>query len=149
MDIDVVAALTNEKLPRLLSCFPAPEFYVSGKTAEEAASNEKQFNIIHPASGLKIDIIAKKRDEFDENRFSRKRSLAVFPDRSADFASPEDVIIKKMEYYREGGSEKHLRDISGILRVSGEGLDFPYIERWAARKGLTEIWRAILTKNKG
>jgi hypothetical protein len=54
-----------------------------------------------------------------------------------------------MEYNREGGSEKHLRDISGILRISGDELDIPYIERWAACKGLTEIWRAILLKNKG
>jgi hypothetical protein len=44
-----------------------------------------------------------------------------------------------MEYYREGGSEKHLRDISGILRISGDELDIPFIERWAARKGLTDI----------
>jgi glutamine synthetase len=62
---------------------------------------------------------------------------------------PEDVIIKKMEYYREGGSEKYLRDIRGILSVSGEGLDVSYVERWAARKGLTEIWRAILSKPGG
>ncbi len=38
------------------------------------------------------------------------------------------------------------RDISGILRVSGDGLDVPYIDRWTACKGLTEIWRAILSK---
>ena len=73
--------------------------------------------------------------EFDRNRFSRKRLIDVFPDRSAVFASPEDVIIKKMEYYRDGGSEKHLRDITGILKVSGAGLDRGYVDRWAKAKG--------------
>jgi hypothetical protein len=149
LDIDVVAALTVEKLPRFLSSFPSPNFYVSAEAAADAIRSEKQFNIIHPSSGLKIDVIVKKPDDFDQSRFARKRSLPVFPDRSADFASPEDVIIKKMEYYREGGSEKHLRDIRGILSVSGEGLDVSYVERWAARKGLTEIWRAILSKPGG
>jgi len=149
LDIDVVAALTGAKLPRFLSFFPAPEFYVSSDAAAEAVKSKKQFNIIHPASGWKVDIIVKKGDEFDRSRFARKRSIPVFPDRSASVASPEDIIIKKMEYYREGGSEKHLRDITGILRVSGDVLDIPYIEVWADRKGLTEIWRAILTKNKG
>ncbi len=149
LDIDVVAALTGAQLPRFLSFFPVPEFYVSSDAAAEAVRSEKQFNIIHPASGWKVDIIVKKTDEFDRSRFARKRSIPVFPDRSVSVASPEDIIIKKMEYFQEGGSEKHLRDISGILRVSGDGLDFPYIEVWADRKGLTEIWRAILTKNKG
>jgi hypothetical protein len=149
LDIDVVAALTVAQLPPFLSFFPAPEFYVSSDAAAEAVRSEKQFNIIHPASGWKVDIIVKKADEFDRSRFARKRSIPVYPDRPASVASPDDIIIKKMEYYREGGSEKHLRDISGILRVSGDGLDLPYIDRWAARKGLTDIWRAILTKNKG
>lgn len=149
LDIDVVAALTVSQLPKFLSSFSPPGFYVSADAAAGAVREGKQFNIIHPASGLKIDIIVKKPDDFDESRFSRKRSLPVFPDRSADFASPEDVIIKKMEYHREGGSEKHLRDIAGILRVSGDGLNAAYIEQWAARKGLTEIWRAILKKTRG
>jgi len=61
----------------------------------------------------------------------------------ADFAAPEDVIIKKMEYYREGGSEKHLRDITGILMTTGDDVDRLYIERWAQQLGLGDIWEAI------
>ncbi|MEK7300945.1 MAG: hypothetical protein AAB072_07580, partial [Nitrospirota bacterium] len=66
--------------------------------------------------------------------------------RGASFASPEDVILKKMEYYREGGSEKHLRDIGGILRVSAGMIDEPYIGEWADRLGLREIWDAVLRR---
>jgi len=33
------------------------------------------------------------------------------------------VILGKMAYYREGGSEKHLRDIAGILKVSGDAAE--------------------------
>ena len=53
LDIDVVAALTVAQLPPFLSCFPAPEFYVSSDAAAEAVRSGKQFNIIHPASGWK------------------------------------------------------------------------------------------------
>ncbi len=67
----------------------------------------------------------------------------MFPDQEGAFASPEDVIIKKMEFYREGGSEKHLRDITGILKISGEEVDMRYIEEWAGRLGLVDIWEAI------
>jgi len=48
-----------------------------------------------------------------------------------------------MECYREGGSEKHLRDITGILKVSGEAVDRNYISEWSRRLGLTEIWDAM------
>jgi len=148
LDIDVVADLTRDRLPRFLSSFPSPGFYVSREAAAEAVEQRKQFNVIHSASGLKVDVIIRKADEFDRSRFARKRNLPVFPDRPADFASPEDVIVKKMEYFREGASEKHLRDIVGILKVSGGDVDFSYVELWAARKGLTEIWKTILTRSK-
>ncbi len=54
--------------------------------------------------------------------------------------------IKKMEYYREGGSEKHLRDITGILLTTGADVERPYIEHWAQQLGLGEIWDAIEKK---
>jgi len=60
--------------------------------------------------------------------------------------SPEDVIIKKMEYYKMGGSEKHLRDITGVLRVSGDRIDHAYVSDWTERLGLEEIWNAILAR---
>jgi hypothetical protein len=59
------------------------------------------------------------------------------------FASPEDVIIKKLVYYREGGSEKHLRDISGVLKIMAAEIDRAYIERWVQRLGLTREWSAF------
>jgi hypothetical protein len=65
---------------------------------------------------------------------------------TAFVASPEDVIIGKMLYYREGGSEKHLRDITGILKVSGDQVDRAYVARWAAELGVTEIWQAVLRR---
>jgi hypothetical protein len=50
------------------------------------------------------------------------------------------VILKKLEYYREGGSEKHLRDIAGILKISGEQLDLDYLTEWSSRLGLADLW---------
>jgi hypothetical protein len=62
------------------------------------------------------------------------------------YASPEDVILKKMEYFREGESEKHLRDIAGVLRVQGDHLDRAYIANWATRLDLTDVWRSVLSR---
>ena len=62
------------------------------------------------------------------------------------FASPEDVILKKMEYYKEGHSEKHIRDIVGVLKLRAEKLDRNYIEKWAVRLQLTDIWHAVVER---
>lgn len=142
-DIDIVAAVEERHILGLLAEFPAAEFYIDEDMIKEAIREHGQFNIIHPASGLKVDVIIKKNTAFDESRFRRIRKIQPAPTFEADFSSPEDVIIKKMEFYKEGGSEKHLRDITGILKVSGEIVDRDYISQWAERLGITEIWDAV------
>jgi len=145
-DIDIVVSMTPDQAARLCREFPAPDFCVSEEAAREAAINHGQFNIIHPASGLKIDLIIPPDSPFNSSRFARATRVNAAPEYQACFASPEDTIIKKMEYYREGGSEKHLRDITGVLRVSGDRVDRAYIAQWAARLGLTSIWTAVLER---
>jgi len=139
----MVVDLTRETVEAFCSSFPPPEFYVSIVAAREAVSRRHQFNIIHPASGLKIDVIVPKGTDFDRERFRRVRRLSPSADYVASFASPEDVIIKKMESYREGESEKHLRDIAGILAISGAQLDLAYIARWSGLRGVSEIWSRV------
>ena len=142
-DIDIVAAIEERNIADLLEAFPSDEFYINEDTAREAILHHGQFNIIHPASGLKVDIIIKQDTPFDRSRFTRVRRIYPAESYQANFAAPEDVIIKKMEYYKEGGSEKHLRDITGILKISGEMVDWDYITEWAKRLDLTEVWDAI------
>jgi hypothetical protein len=142
-DIDIVAGIEDRHVAGLIEEFPADEFYISDSMIKEAISRHGQFNIIDPSSGLKIDVIIKKNTSFDNSRFRRKKRLLPSETYEADFAAPEDVIIKKMEYYHEGGSEKHLRDIAGILKISSESVDLNYVSDWANRLGLTDIWALI------
>lgn len=145
-DIDIVAEIKEQHIRDLLLEFPIDEFFVTAEMIKEAIRGPGQFNIIHPASGLKVDVIIKQGTPFDNSRFRRIQRIYPSDSYQADFASPEDVIIKKMEYYKEGGSEKHLRDIAGILKISGEAVDRNYISGWVERLGLTEIWDAILKR---
>ncbi len=139
-DLDIVADVRTAQIPDLLAAFPPESFYLSEEAIREAIRAQRQFNIIHPGSGLKVDVIIRKDTPFDHSRFARARALRPVESYEAAFASAEDVIIKKMEYYREGGSEKHLRDITGMLQVSGEEIDETYIVEWADRLGLRAIW---------
>ncbi|MBX9790761.1 MAG: hypothetical protein K2Y37_17730 [Pirellulales bacterium] len=74
----------------------------------------------------------------------RARELAILPDRGVRFASPEDVILKKLQAYREGGSDKHLRDIVGVLKVQ-DSIDRDYISHWASRLGVENEWQIVVS----
>lgn len=145
-DIDLVAELEPAHLPGLRDRFPAPEFYLSDEAMREAVDTRGQFNIIHPASGLKIDIFVNKDTPYDRLRMERRQRLPLVPGQNAWFARPEDVILYKLIYYREGQSELHLRDVVGILRVSGDELDRPYVTEWVERLGLRPLWEAVLKR---
>ncbi|HEV8580734.1 MAG TPA: hypothetical protein VGX68_16840 [Thermoanaerobaculia bacterium] len=145
-DIDIVVDLPVSKIPEFCSAFPAPEYYLSEETVRRAVSRRGQFNIIRPSSGLKVDIMVPADSPFNRSRFARATRVKPQPDVDAIFSSAEDVIVKKLEAYREGGSEKHLRDIAGVLRISGSHLDRAYISEWAERLGVTDIWRQVLRR---
>ena len=101
-----------------MRCVSEPEYYVSREAAREAVRLRRQFNVIHPASGMKVDLILARTDPWGKLRSPVDKGCGS-ADRDGYIARPEDIIISKMRYYKMGGSEKHLRDITGILNVSG------------------------------
>jgi len=146
-DIDVVLDLQPQDVESFCSEFPEAEFYLSRAAVESAVRKRFQFNIIHPSSGFKIDCILAGDNAFDQSQLRRAVRLpwegGAFAVR---FAAPEDVIIKKMEFFRLGQSEKHTRDICGILKEQEDRIDRDYIRQWAEQMGLVEIWDAILVR---
>ena len=148
-DIDIVVELRPEHVEGLCRAFPPGQYYVSPPAIEEAIRQGGQFNVLHPRSGTKIDFLMARKDAWGRAQVVRRQSTRLLPDRDVFVACPEDIIIGKMEYYRRGGSEKHLRDITGILKVSGEQVDRQYVSHWAEQLGLTDIWQAILRRTGG
>jgi hypothetical protein len=145
-DIDVVLELRPDQVARLCEAFPASEYYVSEKAAREAVAGGGQFNVIHPASGNKIDFMIARQDAWGRSQISRRRLEQILPGRPGYTAAPEDLIIGKLWYYREGESEKHLRDIAAMLQVSGDEIDKEYIDHWTRQLGFTEEWQAVLDR---
>jgi hypothetical protein len=146
LDIDVVLVLSLEQAEALCTAFQLDEFDVSLPAAEQAVRSRGQFNVIHPTSGNKVDFMISRDDPWGRSQLARRREVQVLPDRPAYVAAPEDVILGKLLYYAEGGSEKHLRDITGILRVSGELVDRAYVAHWAKQLHVEEVWRAVLER---
>jgi hypothetical protein len=150
-DIDIVAALSPHLVDEFCAAFPPSDFYVSNEAARAAVASGTQFNIINPESGLKIDVITPADSSFRREEFGRvvRRRADAELGFDANFASPENVVLMKMQYFQEGGSEKHLRDIAGVLKLARQPIDREYIARWANVMGLTDIWQSIQSGVKG
>jgi hypothetical protein len=146
-DIDVLIDLDLTTLQTFCREFPPPRFYVSEERAKTAAAKGGTFNIIDPEGGQKIDVFV-PASAFDRTQFDRVVKLPIGQNREAQFVSPEDVIIKKMEYYREGGSEKHLRDIAAVLKILGDKVNRQQVEDASIELGLKQVWDLILDRIK-
>ena len=144
-DVDIVAQLTLDKIGALNAAFPAPEYYLSESAAREAVARHLQFNIVHPASGLKVDVIVPPDTEFARSEAKRIRRITSEGEYSAWFGSPEDVLLNKLVYYQlsDGVSDKHLRDVAGMMKLLRENLDRDYIAEWAVKLGVAAAWELV------
>ena len=144
-DVDLVVFLRMEQIARLPHLYPSPQFYVPPPeviAAEVARSQHGQFNIIHVESALKADFYTANRDEFHAWAFRNARRYEV-RGIMITLSPPEYVIVRKLEFFREGGSEKHLQDIRAMLRLSGDQIDRPALTEWAIRKGVEAQWKLV------
>ena len=145
-DVDILLHLGYGDVQPLCQRFPSPEYYVSTEAAIQAIQSGGQFNIIESSTGDKADLMIPKYGTWQEQQLSFRRKLQILPNRDIFVARPEDVILSKMQYYKEGGSEKHLRDITGMLKISPDQIDKDYVKIWANHLGVTDVWEAILRR---
>jgi hypothetical protein len=141
-DMDLVADIPPQKVQALAGVFPEPRYYLPPVEilAEEVASHG-YFNALDIPSGLKIDFVVRRKSAHAVEEFTRRRRIEIAPGLSPWFASPEDVIIKKLDFYRQGESEKHLVDIRGILAHTP--VDENYLRQWIDRLGLAREWAMV------
>jgi len=141
-DIDLIIDLKEENIERFADAFPREKFYCPPREViklEILRSQRGHFNLIHHDTGFKADIYTCGKDELHLWGLRSRKSVTVENDEFW-LAPIEYVILRKLEYYREGQSEKHLRDISSILTVSGEQIDFKVLQERIREKSLEKEW---------
>lgn len=139
-DIDVVLLLSINQVAALRTAFPEDAYYVPPDEtllAEVGRGSRGTFNLIHHASHFKADIYVAGHDPLHTWALKHKRRIDL--ERGATWvAPPEYVILRKLEFLREGGSDKHVRDIRFILAVTP--VDRSFLEREVTRLGVHEQW---------
>lgn len=141
-DIDIVLALHINDIEKIIRIFDTEEFYcppVEVIKAETSRSTGGHFNIIHHNTGFKADIYPISKDKLHQWAMALRRKVKI-EDSDVWLAPPEYVVIRKLEYYKEGGSSKHLRDIKKMLDISGENINIADMERRIAELKLNNEW---------
>ena len=149
-DIDLVLELHAKNVRNFTRLFPPDQFYSPPQEiikAEIAREARGHFNIIHNETGFKADIYPVGQDELHKWAMDRKQKVKIGQS-DIWIAPPEYVIIRKLQYYREGGSSKHLRDINKMLEFSSKAIDTPSLNRLVAKYDLSKEWQASQTVSK-
>lgn len=142
-DIDVVAVIPHRDIGVLEASFPPTDFYCPPREVllvECRRPYRGHFNLIHHATGFKADIYVHGESKLEAWGLERKRRVEVGGGAGLWLAPPEYVIVRKLEFFREGHSEKHLHDIAGMLEVSGDLVDRGIVSAWVAELGLQGEW---------
>jgi hypothetical protein len=142
LDADLVVALDATQLERLAMAFPGQDFYLPPAEvlqSELQRDSRGHFNIIHQHSALRADCYLPGKSELAKWEMQNRRRMPL-GSREAWFAPPEAVIVNKLLFFREGGSQKHIDDIRSIM-IGGTAIDSSVVEQWVNKLGLQKEWQ--------
>jgi hypothetical protein len=141
-DVDIVIDPTAESLEVFLAAVDPDKFYVDADTARDALQRRSMFNLIDMANGWKVDLVVRKARPFSIEEMKR-RGIRTIADVDVSTASAEDVVIAKLEWAKQGESERQLRDVAEIVRVHSNNLDRGYVAKWVAALELGKEWSRV------
>jgi hypothetical protein len=144
IDIDFVIDPNSEQLEAFIAAVPEG-WYVSLEAARGALTQQSMFNVVDAASGWKADFIVRKDRPFSRAEFQRRQKVRIFR-RSVDVAAAEDVILSKLEWSKDAGSERQYGDALGVAQLRGEQLDRTYLQKWAKDLGVEEELARLLAE---
>lgn len=150
-DIDIVADISTDSLDAFCDAIE-PRFYVDRETVRRSVAGGRAFNIIHSRLAYKFDIFPAANNPFAQAELGRSRYATTrvtglegiaFP-----VASPEDIILSKLNWYRRGGesSQRQWNDILDVLQVCRPNLNMKYLNDWSVELGVNDLLAVALAQ---
>lgn len=140
--IDIAIVLRSADVPALVAALGS-EFYVDEGAVRDAVLRRSSFNAIHQPTVLKVDFFVLGDAPFDRAQLEARRLSPALEGsgRSVFVSSPEDLILRKLDWYRQGAgvSDRQWRDVLGVLKVQAERLDLAHLRHWAVELDLAEL----------
>lgn len=150
LDVDVVADLAARHAEPLVKAL-RPDYYVDVDLILDAIQRRSSFNVIYLKQYFKVDVFLLKNHAYARAAFSRHvlaRLAGSGSSREFRFATPEDIVLHKLDWYRKGGeiSERQWLDILGILRIRANLLDLAYMRQWAPEIQVDDLLERALAE---
>ena len=138
IDIDIVLDIASTDVHRIESQF-GDDYYVDGEAIRRAEMRQSMFNMISNINGVKVDCIVKKRDQFDTERFSRRKRSRIG---KIEFwaIGKEDLIMSKLRWAKDSHSEMQFRDVRNLIE---SGVDTSALMSDIERFSLGGVWSAF------
>jgi hypothetical protein len=137
LDLDVMIDAGEDEVRRLAAALEG-RFYIDADDAVESVRRMSSFNAIHLDSSMKVDFFP--AEPLGREQIERRQRIVVRPELPAlYFYSAEDLIIRKLLWFRAGGeaSDRQWRDVVSIMKSSR--LDFERLFESARGEGLREL----------
>lgn len=142
-DIDLVLCLQKVDIDKFLGMFSGEEFYRPPHEVlrvELSRESFAHFNLIHHETGYKADMYPRSNEPLHSWGFENRRRIQVKDGLQIWLAPPEYVIVRKLQYFKEGGSQKHLSDIRKMVNSPEAAIDVSCLERWVEFKNVHKEW---------
>lgn len=150
-DSDIVAEMRPEHIHLFVSALQ-DEFYIDKEMIAESVQRNSSFNIIHRETMFKVDVFVPHPRPFLQSQLARaqRQTFSFETEVSAKFASPEDTVLSKLEWYRMGGevSDRQWRDILGVLKTREGELELGYLRRWAQELKVMDLLERALKESE-
>lgn len=140
-DIDFVIEYEAKDVSRIIELFDG-DFFIQKTSVQGALNPPYQFNALDNRSALKVDFFRLAGDDYERERFRRKRPVRIV-DVDAFIAAPEDIVLHKLRWYSISPSDRQLTDAAGIISVSGDTMDDAYLTLWAERIKVTDLLKKV------
>lgn len=141
-DVDLIALVARDHAAAVVAALNTLDFYVPIDDALHALAGGGSFNVLHPATGGKVDVfVVLESDEFEMMRLERRIQTDVLGV-SAFVITPEDVVLSKLLWRKDSRSEIQWRDCQEL--VASATLDTSYMRPWADRLGVREDLEELL-----
>lgn len=140
-DLDVVLDLHDDQVSGLIRAFPSGEFCLPPESVirvEQSRALRGHFNIIHHDTGYRADVYLAGTDPLHAWALPLRSRIEWTDSLSLYVAPPEYVVLRKLEFFREGGATEHTADIATILKTTD--IDLAAVEHWSHRLGLDDLW---------
>jgi len=135
-DVDVVVELEPADVAAFTALFDPAEFYYDASAIREAVARRDMFNLIHLASGWKIDFVVRKASDYRKLELSRRRRLELEAG-ALWVVAPEDLLLSKLHWARLSRTETQLDDVRNL--IAGVELDWDYVREWAPELGVEAL----------